>query len=46
MKKSNEEKMSEIFYGLVAVIGVLIVVAVILIVSFLSEPHSFVNGWK
>jgi len=46
MKKSTEEQLSEIFYGLVAVVGTLIVVAIIFIVYFFSGPHSFVNGWK
>jgi len=46
MKKSTEEQLSEIFYGLVAVVGILIVAAIIFIACFFSGPHSFVNGWK
>jgi hypothetical protein len=46
MKKSTEEQLSEIFHGLVAIVGTLIVAAIIFIVVFFSESHSFVNGWK
>ncbi|WP_175671866.1 hypothetical protein [Burkholderia ambifaria] len=47
MKKSTEEQLSEIFHGLVAIVGTLIVAAIIFIVVFLvSRIHLLTGGNK